>query len=213
MEIGSSAFASQGTVANSTTPYYIPSGANLDFSSVTVGDLAVTNNASIQSANINVDLIVNDTIYCTRLAGVGSVSNDNDIRIETATGNLDLVCNQGGIGIVAGNGINMTTFAGNATFVTAQFGLGNGQGTPILPITIADTEPYTMITSKGYFVGQAGMTNYVFNVASANNSPFAIIQPIGNSPSNVAYWENTAPSVITVYGTGGGIPRFSMIIL
>jgi hypothetical protein len=224
MQAGNSGFSVEGTVASSTTPYYIPAGAGLDFAYITVNDLTVTNDANINTALVNNTLmtssIVNNSVGMDIATQIGTMN----LTTET-TGNMNLLCTQGAlqiqtqganqdIGIAALSGsVVMTSSANNATIVNGQFSLNAADGSPLLPITIADTEPYTMISSKGYFIGQAGMTNYVFNISLANPSPFAIIQPIGNSPSNVSYWENTSSSVITVYGTGGGIPKFCMIVL
>ena len=200
MEIGSSTFASQGTVANSTTPYYIPASFS-ETNSLTVNDLTVNNNASIQSATINVNLLVNDTIYCSQLVGVGTISRTDP---------------DGDIGITATNGgITLSASADTGTSVFRRFGLFDCLGSRTSPVTISAT-PLNMPTSKGFFEGTAGDSgDYVFTFnPSFNPNPFAIIQSIDGTATNVQYWEITGPGQLTVHGPGGAsVARFSMIVL
>jgi hypothetical protein len=193
MEIGSSAFAAQGTVANSTTPYYIPADGATN--SLTVGDLAVTNNATVNN------ITVNDTITVINNLFTPLISYAGDITINAT--------NDGGGGVILSAPVD------TGTTVFRRFGLFDCLGSATFPIPISAT-PFNMHTSKGFFQGNAGDSGeYVFTFNPGYNpNPFAIIQSIDGTATNVQYWEITGPGQLTVHGPGGAsVARFSMIIL
>ena len=112
-------------------------------------------------------------------------------------------------------GITLSASADAGTSVFRRFGLFDCLGSPTSPATLS-TAPYNMPTSKGFFEGTIGDSGvYVFNVnPSFNPNPFAIIQTIDGSPTNVSGWSITAPGQITVTGPGGSqVAKFSIIIL
>ena len=197
---GASGFAVEGTVASDTVPYYLPVGAGFD--SLTVTNLSVTGSASItslsvaESASVNNNLLVNGATYGDIITA--RIRNNEDISITAV-----------------GGGITLSSSGNAGTSVLKQFGLFDCFGSATSPITISAT-PLDMPSSKGFFEGTVGDSGvYVFNVnPSFNPTPFAIIQSIDGSPTNVSGWSITAPGQITVTGPGGGqVAKFSIIIL
>jgi len=205
MQMGTSAYAVQGTVASDTTPYYVPANGGVT-NSLTVRDLTVTNNATIQNANINNNLLVNGATYGNIVTP--SISYGNDINISATNG--------GEIHVTATNGgLTISASADTGTSVLRRFGLFDCLGSRTSPTLISAT-PLNMPTSKGFFEGSAGDSgDYVFTFnPSFNPNPFAIIQSIDGTATNVQYWEITGPGQLTVHGPGGAsVARFSMIIL
>jgi len=205
MELGFSGFASQGTVASDTSSYYITSATSTT-NSLTVSDLTVSNNASIQSANINNNLLVNGTMYGNIVTP--SISYGNDINISATNG--------GEIHVTATNGgLTISASADTGTSVLRRFGLFDCLGSRTSPTLISAT-PLNMPTSKGFFEGSAGDSGeYVFTFnPSFNPNPFAIIQSIDGTATNVQYWEITGAGQLTVHGPGGlSVARFCMIVL
>lgn len=194
MEIGSSSFASQGTVANSTTPYYIPVGFS-ETNSLTVNDLTVNNNATVNN------LTANDTITAITNLFTPIVSYDGDITIKATD--------------AGGGGLILSAPADTGTSVFRRFGLFDCLGSRTSPVTISAT-PLDMPTSKGFFEGTIGDSgDYVFTFNPGYNpNPFAIIQSIDGTATNVQYWEITGPGQLTVHGPGGAsVARFCMIVL
>ena len=236
MEIGSSSFATQGTVASDTAPYYLPSGVT-SFGSITVTDLSVTENASV-----NNNLLVNGVMYGNivtpsitynngainvygsegvNITGAGSggmfLTSSTDTNINSQTGSIIITTETtGDIALTATTGgVTISASADTGTSVFRRFGLFDCLGSPTSPATLS-TAPYNMPTSKGFFQGTAGDSGvYVFNVnPSFNPNPFAIIQSIDGSPTNVSGWSITGPGQITVTGPGGSqVAKFSIIIL
>jgi hypothetical protein len=189
MQAGNSGFAVEGTVASDTVPYYLPVGAGFD--SLTVTNLSVTENASVNN-NLLVDGFIYGNIAPRR------IQNNEEITMTSVTG-----------------GITLSASADAGTSVFRRFGLFDCLGSPTSPATLS-TAPYNMPTSKGFFQGTVGDSAvYVFNVnPSFNPNPFAIIQTIDGSPTNVSGWSITGPGQITVTGPGGSqVAKFSIIIL
>jgi len=190
-----SGFAVEGTVASVSSPYYIPVSGSAT-NSLTVNDLTVSNNANIQSANINNNLLVNGAMYGNIVTP--NISYGSDISITSTTG-----------------GITLSASANTGTSVFRRFGLFDCLGSRTSPVTISAT-PLNMPTSKGFFEGTAGDSgDYVFTFNPGYNpNPFAIIQSIDGTATNVQYWEITGAGQLTVHGPGGAsVARFSMIVL
>ena len=189
-----SGFAVEGTVANISSPYYIPVSGSAT-NSLTVSDLTVSNNATVNN------LTVNDTI---------SVINNLFTPIVSYYGDITIKATDDG-----GGGLILSAPADTGTSVFRRFGLFDCLGSRTSPTLISAT-PLNMPTSKGFFQGTAGDSgDYVFTFNPGYNpNPFAIIQSIDGTATNVQYWEITGAGQLTVHGPGGAsVARFSMIVL
>jgi hypothetical protein len=192
--MGTSAYAVQGTVASDTTPYYVPANGGVT-NNLTVRDLTVTNNATVNN------ITVNDTIAVINNLFTPIISYYGDITIKATDD--------------GGGGLILSAPADTCTSVFRRFGLFDCLGSRTSPVTISAT-PLNMPTSKGFFEGSPGDSgDYVFTFNPGYNpNPFAIIQSIDGTATNVQYWEITGPGQLTVHGPGGAsVARFSMIIL